>query len=140
MAERVAGSLRDAPLLWDVEQVRAAVARSTRRGRVAIVIADNRKRSPSRWFPPGTWLARPSLKEQLYLVYTPAYDPDAKRTKMSLSHTLWLHDQLGRSEAGRQACGSASRVRGGCPGRAGRAFAKGEELLSVLLGWPAGMW
>jgi hypothetical protein len=65
--------------MWDVEQVRAVVARSTRRGRVAIVIADNRKRSHSRWFPPGTWLARPSLKEQLYLAHTPAYDPDANR-------------------------------------------------------------
>ena len=43
MAGRVAGSLPDAPLMWDVEQVRVAVARSKQRGRVAMVIADNLK-------------------------------------------------------------------------------------------------
>ncbi len=60
------------------EQVRAAVARSKRRGRVAIVIADNLKAHT----PAGSLLVRgmlTELKEQLYLVYTPAYDPDANR-------------------------------------------------------------
>jgi transposase len=60
------------------EQVRAAVARSQRRGRVAIVIADNLKAHT----PAGSLLVRSmltELKEQLYLVYTPAYDPDANR-------------------------------------------------------------
>jgi transposase len=61
------------------EQMRAAVARSQRRGRVAIVITDNRKRSHCRCFPAGAQYARPSLHEHLYLVYTPAYDPDANR-------------------------------------------------------------
>ena len=60
------------------EQVRAAVARSQRRGRVAIVIADNLKAHT----PTGSLLVRgmlTELQEQLYLVYTPAYDPDANR-------------------------------------------------------------
>jgi transposase len=60
------------------EQVRAAVARSKRRGHVTIVIADNLKTHT----PAGSLLVRSmltELKEQLYLVYTPAYDPDANR-------------------------------------------------------------
>jgi hypothetical protein len=60
------------------EQVRAAVTRSKRRGRVAIVIADNLKTHTSA----GSLLVRgmlTELKEHLYLVYTPAYDPDANR-------------------------------------------------------------
>jgi hypothetical protein len=60
------------------EQVRAAVARSKERGRVAIVITDNLKTHTSA----GSLLVRgmlSELKEQLYLVYTPAYDPDANR-------------------------------------------------------------
>jgi transposase len=60
------------------EQVRAAVARSKRRGRVAIVITDNLKTHTSA----GSLLVRrmrTELQEHLYLVYTPAYDPDANR-------------------------------------------------------------
>ena len=60
------------------EQVRAAVAHSKCRGRVAIVIADNLKAHT----PAGSLLVRSmlaELKEHLYLVYTPAYDPDANR-------------------------------------------------------------
>ncbi len=60
------------------EQVRTAVARSQRRGRIAIVIADNLKTHTSA----GSLLVRSllaELKEHLYLVYTPAYDPDANR-------------------------------------------------------------
>lgn len=60
------------------EQVRAAVARSKRRGRVALVIADNLRAHTAA----GSLLVRSmlaELKEQLYLVYTPAYDPDANR-------------------------------------------------------------
>jgi transposase len=60
------------------EQVRAAVARSQRRGRVAIVITDNLKVHTSA----GSLLVRSmltELKEHLFLVYTPAYDPDANR-------------------------------------------------------------
>lgn len=60
------------------EQVRAAVARSTRRGRIAIVITDNLKAHTSA----GSLLVRRMLTEwpeQLYLIYTPAYDPDANR-------------------------------------------------------------
>jgi hypothetical protein len=60
------------------EQIRAAVARSQQRGRVAIVLADNLKTHT----PAGSLLVRGLLtefKEKLYLVYTPAYDPDANR-------------------------------------------------------------
>jgi transposase len=60
------------------EQVRAAVARSKQRGRAAIVIADNLKTHTSA----GSLLVRrmlTELQEHLYLVYTPAYDPDANR-------------------------------------------------------------
>jgi transposase len=60
------------------DQVRAAVARSTRRGRLAIVIADNLKAHTSA----GSLLVRHMLaevKEHLRLIYTPAYDPEANR-------------------------------------------------------------
>jgi transposase len=60
------------------EQVRAAVARSQLRGRVAIVLTDNLKAHT----PAGSLLVRSmltELKEKLYLIYTPAYDPDANR-------------------------------------------------------------
>ncbi len=60
------------------DQVRAAVARSKVRGRVAIIIADNLKTHTAQ----GSLLVRSMLTElsgQLYLVYTPAYDPDANR-------------------------------------------------------------
>ena len=60
------------------EQVRAAVARSKGRGRVAIVIADNLKTHT----PAGSLLVRRMLievQEHLYLVSPPAYDPDANR-------------------------------------------------------------
>ena len=58
--------------------MRAAVARSTSRGHVAIIIADNLKTYTAQ----GSLLVRSMLTElsgQLYLVYTPAYDPDANR-------------------------------------------------------------
>jgi transposase len=60
------------------QQVRAAVARSKQRGRVAIVIADNLRTHTSA----GSLLVRSLLsefKDHFYLVYTPAYDPDANR-------------------------------------------------------------
>lgn len=60
------------------EQVRTAVARSQARGRVALVIADNLRTHTEA----GSRLVRQMLAElqgQLYLVYTPAYDPDANR-------------------------------------------------------------
>jgi transposase len=60
------------------EQVRAAVARSKARGRLALVITDNLKTHTAQ----GSLLVRGMLTElsdQLFLVYTPAYDPDANR-------------------------------------------------------------
>jgi transposase len=60
------------------EQVRAAVARSKRRGRVALVMTDNLRAHTAA----GSLLVRSmlaELKEHLYLVYTPASDPDANR-------------------------------------------------------------
>ena len=61
------------------EQVRAAVVRSQHRGRVAIVIADNRKHAHPGWFPARARVGLSELKDHLYLVHTPAYDPDANR-------------------------------------------------------------
>lgn len=61
-----------------VAQVHAAVARSNRRGRVAMLIADNLRIHTAQ----GSRLVRSMLTElsgQVYLVYTPAYDPDANR-------------------------------------------------------------
>jgi hypothetical protein len=58
------------------EQVQAAVARSQARGRVAIVIADNLRTHTAA----GSLKVRQLLQEyagQLYLVYTPKYDPDS---------------------------------------------------------------
>jgi transposase len=59
-------------------QVRAAVARSRARGRIAIVLVDNLRTHTTG----GSRLVRQMLAEfpdSLRLVYTPAYDPDANR-------------------------------------------------------------
>ena len=59
-------------------QVRAAVARSQIRRRLAIVIVDNLRTHT----PAGSKLVRQmivELHDHLRLVYTPAYDPDANR-------------------------------------------------------------
>ena len=69
----------------DVSQLRAAVVRSTSRGRVAIIIADNLKTHTAQ----GSLLVRSVLTEfsdQLFLVYTPAYDPDANRIEWHGPH------------------------------------------------------
>lgn len=60
------------------DQVRAALARSRQRGRVAIILTDNLKTHT----PRGSRLVRELLAEaqgQLVLVYIPSYDPDANR-------------------------------------------------------------
>ena len=60
------------------DQVRAAVARSRARGRLAIVMADNLRTHTAA----GSTLVRQLLAElegELHVVYTPAYDPDANR-------------------------------------------------------------
>jgi len=59
-------------------QVRAAVARSRARGRVAIVLSDN----AGTHTPAGSTLVRAMVAElggDLHLVYTPPYDPDSNR-------------------------------------------------------------
>jgi hypothetical protein len=59
-------------------QLRRAVARSTARGRVAMVLLDNLGIHT----PKGSRLLRALLEElgeRLVLVYTPTYDPDANR-------------------------------------------------------------
>jgi transposase len=59
-------------------QVRTAVARSQARGRVAIVLADNLRTHTAA----GSKLVRQmltELRDQLKMVYTPAYDPEANR-------------------------------------------------------------
>jgi hypothetical protein len=60
------------------EQLRAAVARSKARDRIAVVIADNLRTHTAA----GSRRVRTLLaaeQEHLVLVYTPAYDPDANR-------------------------------------------------------------
>jgi DDE superfamily endonuclease len=80
------------------EQVRAATARSKQRGRVAIVIADNLRTHTAA----GLLLVRSLLsefKDHLYLVYTPAYDPDANRIEWlwRVSRHPFLASDLSRS-------------------------------------------
>jgi hypothetical protein len=70
------GPQRTAALLC--EQLRAAVTRSKARDRRAVVIADNLRTHTAA----GSRRVRALLaaeQEHLVLVYTPAYDPDAKR-------------------------------------------------------------
>ena len=77
---------RAAPLC---NQLRRAVARSRSRGRIAMVILDNLGIHT----PKGSRLLRGLLEElgeQLVLVYTPTYDPDANRIE-------WLWRALRRS-------------------------------------------
>ena len=77
---------RAAPLC---DQLRRAVARSRSRGRIAMVILDNLGIHT----PKGSRLLRGLLEElgeQLVLVYTPTYDPDANRIE-------WLWRALRRS-------------------------------------------
>jgi transposase len=77
---------RAAPL---VAQLRRAVARSRQRGRIAMVILDNLGIHT----PKGSRLLRAllaELGEELVLVYTPTYDPDANRIE-------WLWRALRRA-------------------------------------------
>jgi len=71
------------------DQLRRAVARSRSRGRIAMVILDNLGIHT----PKGSRLLRGLLEElgeQLVLVYTPTYDPDANRIE-------WLWRALRRT-------------------------------------------
>jgi transposase len=82
----LADGRRAAPLC---AQLRRAVARSRQRGRIAMVILDNLGIHT----PKGSRLLRAllaELGEQLVLVYTPTYDPDANRIE-------WLWRALRRS-------------------------------------------
>jgi transposase len=77
---------RAAPL---VAQLRRAVQRSGARGRIAMVILDNLGIHT----PKGSLLLRgllAELREELVLVYTPTYDPDANRIE-------WLWRALRRA-------------------------------------------
>jgi transposase len=82
----LADGRRAAPLC---AQLRRAVARSRSRGRIAMVILDNLGIHT----PKGSRLLRgllAELGEQLVLVYTPTYDPDANRIE-------WLWRALRRT-------------------------------------------
>jgi hypothetical protein len=82
----LADGRRAAPL---VAQLRRAAERSLKRGRIAMVILDNLGIHT----PKGSRLLRALLAElgqQLVLVYTPTYDPDANRIE-------WLWRALRRS-------------------------------------------
>jgi hypothetical protein len=83
---QLAEGRRAAPLC---AQLRRAVQRSTARGRIAMVILDNLGIHT----PKGSRLLRALLAEvgeQLVLVYTPTYDPDANRIE-------WLWRALRRA-------------------------------------------
>jgi transposase len=82
----MADGRRAAPL---VAQLRRAVQRSRSRGRIAMVVLDNLGIHT----PKGSRLLRALLEEvgeQLVLVYTPTYDPDANRIE-------WLWRPLRRT-------------------------------------------
>jgi transposase len=82
----LADGRRAAPLC---AQLRRAVARSRQRGRIAMVILDNLGIHT----PKGSRLLRAllaELGEDLVLVYTPTYDPDANRIE-------WLWRALRRA-------------------------------------------
>jgi transposase len=82
----VADGRRAVPL---VAQLRRAVARSRSRGRIAMVVLDNLGIHT----PKGSRLLRGLLEElgeDLVLVYTPTYDPDANRIE-------WLWRALRRA-------------------------------------------
>ena len=67
------------------QQVRIAVARSKECGRVAMIVTDNLKTHTAE----GSLLVRSMLNEladQLSVVYTPAYDPDANRIEWRCAH------------------------------------------------------
>ncbi len=83
---QLADGRRAAPLC---DQLRRAVARSRSRGRIAMVIFDNLGIHT----PKGSRLLRALLEElgeELVLVYTPTYDPDANRIE-------WLWRALRRT-------------------------------------------
>jgi hypothetical protein len=113
---------RDGWLDWAIEagrraapfcaQLRRAVARSAARGRSAMVLLDNL----SIHTPRGSRLLRALLEEagdQLLLVYTPTYDPDANRIEwlwrglrraVTHNHQRWTLDPL-LADADRWAAG-----------------------------------
>ena len=85
MGGLMAGSLPGRTSDAFCEQVRAAVARSTERGRVAIIITDNLKTHTAQ----GSLLVRrmrTNSQTQLSLIFTPAYDPDANRIEWRCAH------------------------------------------------------
>lgn len=89
-------------------QVRAAVERSRRRGRVAIVIADNAGTHTAA----GSKLVRALVAElagDLHLVYTPAYDPDANRIEWlwRISRRVVTHNHQHRDLAALEAAAVA---------------------------------
>lgn len=89
-------------------QVRAAVARSPARGRVAIVVADNAGTHTAA----GSKLVRQLVAElagRLELVYTPAYDPDANRIewRWRLSRRVVTHNHQHRDLAALEAAAQA---------------------------------
>jgi hypothetical protein len=78
MAGSMAESLRDVRPMCSASKCVLPWLVPAERGRVAIVIADNLKTHTSA----GSLLVRGMLtefQEHLYLVYTPAYDPEANR-------------------------------------------------------------
>lgn len=102
-------------------QVRAAVARSRTRGRVALVLADNLRTHT----PAGSKLVRQMLTDlrgQLYLVYTPPYDPDANRIE-------WLWRRTRREVTHNHKRGSFDEVQADLRGHFQRLAAQPNVVL-----------
>ena len=81
----------------NASQVRTAVARAPARGHVAIIIVDNLRTHTAE----GSLLVRRMLTElsdQLSLVYTPAYDPDANRIEWRCAHLTPSRDAQSSSQ------------------------------------------
>ena len=105
-------------------QVRAAVARSRARGRVAIVIVDNAGTHTAA----GSRLVRQMVAElgaQSHLVYTPAYDPDANRIE-------WLWRPLRRAVTHNHQRRELAGLRADAEAELRSLAAHPEEVLSQL--------
>jgi hypothetical protein len=86
MAGSMVGWHLDGRLMCDVAQVRTAVARS-RAARTCCHRNCRQSQDPhSGWFPARARAGLSELKDHLYLVYTPAYDPDANRIEWHGPH------------------------------------------------------
>src|SRR4029453_8712774 len=111
-------------------QVRAAVARSRARGRLALVIVDNLRTHT----PAGSKLVRQMLAElqdHLRIIYTPAYDPDEPRSPRRPRYAF----RGGLSGAGAPSTDSSTAAnieRGFCPKKRSAAVVPSDRVRKKL--------